>query len=87
MKKDEFGDRMKKYEQVETGRSLLPLVPVYARLDGRSFHKFMSGFEKPFDKKFRNIMDGVTRFLMEEFGAVVGYTQSDEISLAWYPIE
>lgn len=80
---DSFGDRMKLYESQETERYFLPLLPIYARLDGRSFHAFTRGMERPFDKKFSEIMIEVTKFLINETHALVGYTQSDEISVCW----
>jgi tRNA(His) 5'-end guanylyltransferase len=39
---------------------------------------------KPFDGAFVATMQDVTRKLVEEAGATVGYTQSDEITLIWY---
>lgn len=83
MDNDDFGDRMKLYEAQECERHFIPLLPIYARLDGRSFHTFTRGFERPFDMKFIDTMINVTKFLVEETHATVGYTQSDEISLAW----
>lgn len=56
-----------------------------ARLDGRAFHTFTRGMERPFDAGLRNAMADTTKALMEEFGATLGYTQSDEISLIWVP--
>jgi hypothetical protein len=38
--KDPLGDRMKDYERRETERTFMPFLPVYARIDGRSFSKF-----------------------------------------------
>lgn len=81
--KDNFGDRMKLYEEQECGRHFMPLAPIYARLDGRSFHSFTKGMSRPFDFDFIGVMQSVTKFLVGETGATVGYTQSDEISLAW----
>ena len=43
-----LGDRMKRYEQVTQIR-LIRRMPVILRLDGKSFHRFTRGFEKPFD--------------------------------------
>lgn len=34
--KDYLGDRTKMYERAEAGRMLMPLLPVIARIDGRS---------------------------------------------------
>lgn len=81
--KDLFGDRMKAYESQETDRYFLPLLPIYARLDGRSFHTFTRGMERPYDKNFSDTMIEVVKFIVEETNAVIGYTQSDEISLCW----
>ena len=84
MKADDFGDRMKLYEGAESSRRLMPLLPIMARLDGRSFHSFCRGLNRPFDERFKSLMVSVTKFLVEETNAVVGYRQSDESSLCWY---
>lgn len=84
MHKDPLGDRIKRYEHQETGRSLMPLLPVVARLDGRSFSRFTQGLQRPFDPRMSDLMLEVARFLVEDTGACYGYTQSDEISLVFY---
>lgn len=81
---DLFGDEMKSYEAVEAGRRFDGCRPVFARLDGRGFSKFTKGLERPFDKRMSALMVETTKKLMEESDAVVGYTQSDEITLAFY---
>ncbi|MEN9359836.1 MAG: hypothetical protein RL095_1371 [Verrucomicrobiota bacterium] len=81
--KDEFGDRMKDYEGREAGRRFIPLLPVCARLDGRGFSKFTRGLRRPYDQRMSQLMIDTTLYLVKESGASVGYTQSDEISLAW----
>lgn len=83
MSKDDLGDRMKEYEARFTGR-LMPLLPIMARIDGRSFHTYTKKMDRPFDDGFVNLMRLVTRFLVEETRAKVGYTQSDEITLCFY---
>lgn len=83
MTTDALGDRMKAYERLETGHRFVPLLPVYARIDGRGFSRFTKGFERPFDARFREAMLDTTRWLVEQTHARVGYTQSDEISLCW----
>ncbi len=80
-KNDAFGNRMKSYEP--KGR-LMPLLPAIARLDGKCFSKWTRGLEKPYDLRFMKIMQKVTKILMEKTNAKMGYTQSDEITLAWY---
>lgn len=80
---DDLGDRMKLYEQAEAGRRLMPLLPALARIDGRCFSQFTRGLERPYDARLSRLMQSVTAFLVAETNACVGYTQSDEISLAW----
>jgi tRNA(His) 5'-end guanylyltransferase len=84
MNKDDLGDRMKGYEMTEAGRMLMPGLPVMIRLDGKAFHTFTKGLERPFDKRLTDLMVDTTKFLVESTNAVVGYTQSDEISLILY---
>lgn len=81
--KDDLGDRMKEYEFHETGRRFLSMLPVYARIDGRGFSKFTRGMDKPFDALMSAAMIETTKYLVQHTGALVGYTQSDEISLVW----
>ena len=83
MKKDDLGDRMKEYEAREAGAKFMPLIPIYARIDGRSFSMFTKGLKRPHDPEFRRAMIETTKFLVEQTGAKIGYTQSDEISLCW----
>jgi tRNA(His) guanylyltransferase len=80
---DEFGDRMKGYEVVETSRRLDVHKPIYARIDGRSFSKFTKGMERPFDMRMTRAMIETTKHLVGETHARIGYTQSDEISLVY----
>lgn len=80
----DLSDRMKAYEQVETARQFLPLLPIYARLDGRSFSKFTRDMVRPFDPRMSNAMLETAHHLVAKTNAVIGYTQSDEISLLWY---
>jgi tRNA(His) 5'-end guanylyltransferase len=78
-----LGDRMKAYERRETGRTFLPMLPVYARIDGRTFSRFTEGMERPFDPDFVEAMVRTTEALVEHSHARIGYAQSDEISLLW----
>ncbi len=81
--RDQLGERMKSYEKVYTQNYLLPNTAVIARLDGRAFHTFCRGLDKPFDLEFVSLMQTVTKKLMEETNAQLGYCQSDEITLYW----
>lgn len=83
MSADAFGDRMKDYESRETGPRFLPMIPVYARIDGICFSGVTKGFDYPYDARFREAMIYTTRQLVEATQARIGYTQSDEISLCW----
>lgn len=80
---DEFGNRMKLYEAVETERRLDVTLPVYARIDGRSFSTFTRGMSRPFDQRMTDAMIETTKYLVQSTHARIGYTQSDEISLVW----
>jgi tRNA(His) guanylyltransferase len=87
MEDDLFGTRMKEYEGVEAGRRFLPMLPVCARLDGKCFHNYTAHLPRPYDVRLHNCFVEVTRELVEETNAVMGYTQSDEITLCWYSPE
>lgn len=80
-KKDSLGDRMKTYEYVSR-YYLTRRLPVIIRLDGRAFHTFTRGLKKPFDEIFVKTMQDTMKYLCEHVqGCVLGYTQSDEITL------
>lgn len=52
------------------------------RIDGKAFHTFTKGMRRPFDYVLIETMRETTRYLCENIqGCVLGYTQSDEISL------
>lgn len=97
-KKDSLGDRMKRYEGVPK-ITLMHRTPVIIRIDGKAFHTFTRGFQKPFDELLIKSMQETTKYLCENIqGCVFGYTQSDEITLvlcdyqtldtsAWYDNE
>lgn len=76
-----LGDRMKAYEAVQ--RAVLPRrTYTLLRLDGRSFHTYLRGCQKPFDELFIADMDAVAEAVCAEIsGSVFAYTQSDEISI------
>lgn len=78
---------MKGYEQTFTSVRIDQQLPVYARLDGRSFSSFTRDMQKPCDNDMLEIMVRTTEYLVKETKADLGYTQSDEISLLWKPIE
>lgn len=63
---------------------MIPCLPVIIRLDGNNFSKWTKNLQKPFDEGLVDLMVDLTEFLVQETGAVVGYTQSDEITLVLY---
>lgn len=79
---DGLGKRMKEfYEQVPKTR-LVRRMPVAIRIDGKAFHTFTRGFQKPFDEVLIKSMQETTLYLCKNIqGCVFGYTQSDEITL------
>ena len=79
---DELGKRMKEYYEQIPKTKLMRRTPVAVRLDGKSFHTFTRGFEKPFDMVLVKSMQETMKYLCENIqGCVLGYTQSDEITL------
>lgn len=84
MKYDDFSTRMKLYEGIECNRHFIPMIPILARIDGRSFHNYTKGLEKPYSENLIKCMQYTTKELIKETNAIIGYTQSDEITLLWY---
>lgn len=82
MDKTTLGDRMKNnYENVNRFY-LTRRMPVIIRVDMRAGHTFTKGMNKPFDDIFVKTMQDTMKYLCENIqGCVLGYTQSDEISL------
>lgn len=74
---------MKAYESA-TEIQLMPLLPIVARVDGRSFHTFTRGMNRPYDECMAKAMISTAQGLALETNACMVYTQSDEINLAWY---
>lgn len=79
--KTKLGDRMKGYENI-TRNHLISRMPVIIRLDGKAFHTFCKKFAKPYDTVMARSMQDTMKYLCENIqGCVLGYTQSDEITL------
>ena len=79
---DDLGVRMKTfYEQIPKTK-LMRRCPVAIRIDGKAFHTFTRNFQKPFDEVLIKSMQETMKYLCENIqGCVLGYTQSDEITL------
>jgi tRNA(His) guanylyltransferase len=84
MTNDGLGDRCKAFEMAEANRRAMRGLPLLARLDGRAFHTFTRGLVRPYDPAMSRCMIETARYLVKQTSARVGYTQSDEITLAWY---
>lgn len=80
---DALGDRLKTYEAAGEGARLDVTLPIYARIDGRSFSRFTKGMSRPYDDRFSEAMIATTCGLVNKTHARLGYTQSDEISLVF----
>lgn len=63
-KTDSLGDRMKCYEGVPR-HFLTRRVPVIIRIDGKAFHTFTRGFNKPFDEILMSSMQSTMQYLCE----------------------
>ena len=82
MDKTALGNRMKNFYEAVPKTFLIRKTPVIIRLDGKAFHSFTRGFKKPFDKILIKTMQETMKYLCENIqGCVLGYTQSDEITL------
>lgn len=76
-----LGERMKMYEHVWRHK-LIRRMPVIIRVDGKAFHTFTKGLNKPFDDIFMDAMQATAEYLVREIqGCKFAYVQSDEISL------
>lgn len=76
-----LGDRMKKHYEIRQRHYLTRRTPVIVRVDGKAFHTFTRGFEKPFDL---TLIDAMVVAALQVFGEAQGcklaYIQSDEAS-------
>ena len=80
--RDDLGTRMKTFYEEIPKTKLMRRCPVTIRIDGKAFHTFTRGFQKPFDEVLIEAMQKTMKYLCENIqGCVLGYTQSDEITL------
>lgn len=87
MKFEQLDRRMRVYETAHD-HCVLPGMHMVARIDGRSFSQLTRGhatetFEAPYDVRFRDAMVATLEHLVTSagFSVLLGYTQSDEMSL------
>ena len=82
MDRSDLANRMKEFYETVPKTRLMRRCPVVVRIDGKSFHTFTRGFQKPFDEILIQSMQETMKYLCRNVqGCVLGYTQSDEISL------
>ena len=63
-KYDSLGDRMKGYENIARNY-LTRRIPTIIRVDGKAFHTFTRGMEKPFDRILMTTMQNTMKYLCE----------------------
>lgn len=81
-KKDSLGDRMKDFYESRTRTFLPRRTYSIIRVDGKAFHSYTKGLERPFDDKFIYDMDETASYLCKNIqGAKFAFVQSDEISV------
>ena len=79
---DKLGDRIKNYYEDRTRTKLARRTNTIIRIDGKAFHTYTRGLDRPFDRGLMEDMDKTTEFLCQNIqGAKFGYVQSDEISI------
>jgi tRNA(His) 5'-end guanylyltransferase len=75
---DSLGDRIKRYEAASRP-FLTPNMPVLIRVDGKAFHTWTKGFDRPFDMPLIQAMQQATKSTARQMqGFKLAYTQSDE---------
>ena len=80
--KDPLGMRMKEFYEDRTRMSLPRRTFTVIRLDGKAFHTYTRGLQKPFDNDLSTDIDDAVCVLMQNIqGAKLAYCQSDEISI------
>lgn len=80
--KDELGERIKTFYEDRFRYKLPRRAYTIIRIDGKSFHTYTKGLERPFDEGLINDMNATTAYLCKNImGAKMGYVQSDEISI------
>ena len=82
MGKDKLGTRMKTQYEHRCRQFLPRRTYTIVRLDGKAFHTFTKGFDKPYDLDLMTLMDETAKSLCEQVqGVKFAYVQSDEITL------
>lgn len=78
--KDGLGDRIKKYESIYE-RYFLPKTPIIVRVDGKAFHTWTKGCQRPFDQTLITCMFESAKEVAKNMqGCKALYAQSDEVT-------
>ncbi len=76
--KDTLGDRIKHYESISE-HYFTPKIPILVRIDGKSFHTWTKGCDRPFDNKLITCMFESAKEVARNMQNCRGvYVQSDE---------
>jgi tRNA(His) 5'-end guanylyltransferase len=82
MKFDALGSRMKENYENRTRIQLPRRTYTIIRIDGKAFHTYTRGLQRPFDEGLIADMDETAIYLCKNIqGAKFGFVQSDEISI------
>lgn len=77
-----LGARMKEFYEDRFRYKLPRRTFTVIRIDGKAFHTYTKGLNRPFDEGLIKDMDNTTKYLCKNImGVKFGYVQSDEISL------
>jgi tRNA(His) guanylyltransferase len=80
--KDALGERIKTNYENRTRFSLPRRSYTIIRIDGKAFHTYTKGLERPFDQGLIEDMNETAAYLCKNImGAKLAYVQSDEISI------
>ncbi len=79
---DKIGDRMKSHYEDRNRYKLTRRTNTIIRVDGKAFHTYTKGLQRPFDQGLMEDMNKTAEYLCQNIqGAKFGYVQSDEISI------
>jgi len=79
---DSLGDRMKSNYEARYRHSLGRRAYTIIRIDGKAFHTYTRGLQRPFDRRLMDDMDTTAAYICNDIqGAKFAFVQSDEISI------
>jgi tRNA(His) 5'-end guanylyltransferase len=78
--KDTLGDRIKHYESISE-HYFTPKIPIIIRVDGKAFHTWTKGCQRPFDQTLITCMFESAKEVAKQMqGCKALYAQSDEVT-------